>query len=113
MIAMRITIPLAGIPIDDHSAAGLISIAKFPPSNPAASRSRVVLVQFEVDGQIVQNVNRLTVERSRFELPSANRFHGGLVETERQRLENVHVGDVAALVDGALDDDDSGDARLA
>src|SRR5436853_7913172 len=105
MIARRMTTPLAGAPIEVQSAVILISIAKFPPSNPAASRSRVVLVQFEVDGQIVQNVNRLTVERSRFELPSANRFHGGLIEAERQRLENVHVGDVPALVDGALDDD--------
>src|SRR6185369_15827578 len=47
------------------------------------------------------------------ELPFSDCFDRGVVETERHRLEHLHVGHVTVFVDDALDDDDAGDARLA
>src|SRR5581483_10964818 len=52
-------------------------------------------------------------ERSRFEFPAFDCVDSGLVETERQRLQDLNVLHGAGLVDDALDDDDAGDARLA
>src|SRR5687768_8082956 len=76
-----------------------ISMTKFPPRRPAALRRAHLLIQFEVDGQIEDDVHRLSVERAGAELPPPDRVCGSLIETERQRLEDLHVRDVSVLVD--------------
>src|SRR5688500_14722531 len=90
-----------------------ISMTKFPPRRPAAFRRAHPLIQFEVDGEIENDVDRLPVERAGAELPPPDRVRRSLIETERQRLEDLHVRDVSVLVDDAFDDDDAGDPRLA
>src|SRR5881394_3712949 len=104
MMNMTITTALAPQDIDPKSACQLISMVQFPPKNGRLGRKSV---QFEVDGEIEEHVDRLPVQRSRPKFPALDRFHRGLIEAERQRLEDVHVGDVAGLVDGALHDDDA------
>src|SRR5207244_1345613 len=78
-----------------------------------ASPERVYLVQLEVDGEVEDDVDGLAVERAGLESPLPDRVSCRLVETESERLEHGHVGDLAVFVDDALDDDDAGDARLA
>src|SRR5687768_7784373 len=73
----------------------------------------MLLIELEVDCEIEDDVDRLPVERTGAELPLLDRVHSGLIESERKGLEDLHIADVAVLVDDALHDDDAGDARLA
>src|SRR5438876_6424238 len=111
MISMTITTAFAVVPIEVHSACGLISMIQFPPMSSGPRRK--ISVQFEVDGQVKDDIHGLAVERTRFEFPAFHGIDGGLIESERQRLEDLNVRNVPALVDDALDDDDAGDASLA
>src|SRR5688500_4618950 len=90
-----------------------ISMMCFPPVDPRPPANRIFLVQFEVDCEIEDDVHGRAVERARPELPAPDRVCRGLVETERQRLEHLHVRDISVLIDDALDDDDAGDAGFA
>src|SRR3954447_2186894 len=111
MMTITITMPLAAVDIETHNAPRLISMMQFPPNDVWAGRT--FLVQFEIDREIEDDVHRLPIQSTRLEFPAFDRIDRGLIETERQRLEDMDVGDVAILADRALDDDDSGDARLA
>src|SRR5947207_14157773 len=71
------------------------------------------LVQFEVHREVKDDIHRLAVQRAGFEFPTSDRVYRGLIESEGQRLEDLNVGDGAALIDDALYDDDAGNARLA
>src|SRR5947199_201232 len=73
--------------IELKSAPRLISMVQFPPKAAGATGRKSV--QFEVDGEVEEDVHRLPVERPRLEFPAPDRFHGRLVEAERQRLEHV------------------------
>src|SRR5215213_4585877 len=109
---MRMTTPLARGPIAFQSSTGFISMTD--SLHPFRSTPDPwFLVQLEIDGQVENDVDRLAVERAGPELPPFDRFRRGCVQAERQRLEDLHVGHVAVLVDDALNDDDAGDARLA
>src|SRR5713101_5626930 len=77
-----------------------------------AGRAGRSLIQFEINREVEDNVHRLPVESTRLEFPAFDCFDGGLIETERQRLEDMDFGDVAVFVDRALDDDDAGDTSL-
>src|SRR4051812_3712631 len=112
MIPIRMTTPLASAPIEFQSATGLISMTDIPPSIRRMP-DHVFLVQLEIHREVVEDVDGLAIQRPRPELPLPDCFDRSLVETERQRLEDVNVDDVAVLVDRALHDDDAGDARLA
>src|SRR5688500_14045056 len=83
------------------------SCAAGPPATP------VLLIQLEVDGEVEDDVDGLAVERTGFESPLLDRGSSGLIEAERQRLEDLDVADHTVLVDDALDDHDARDARLA
>src|SRR5438093_8692336 len=92
MINMRKTTLLAMLPIECHRAVGLISMMWFLHREVRRSAGpRVSLIQFEVDSQVEDDIDRLSVERSRFELPAPHCIDGSLIETERQRLEDLHV----------------------
>src|SRR5687768_17877167 len=56
-------------------------------SAPAPPASPVLLVQFEVDGEVEDEVDGLAVERTRLESPLLDCGRGGLIEAERQRLD--------------------------
>src|SRR5215210_3653286 len=114
MMTMLIPTVFPTQPIEFHSAAGDISMSCFPPAGPARTPAgSVVLVQFEVDGEIEDDIDWLAVERAGTELPATDCIRCGLIETERQRFEHLHVRDVSSLVDDAFDDDDARDAGLA
>src|SRR6267378_873882 len=110
MMIITITMPLAAFDIETHNAPRLISMMQFPPNDFRPGRT--FLIQFEIDREVEDNVHRLPIESTRFEFPASDCVDVGLIETERQRLEDMNVGDVAALADGALDDDDAGDTSL-
>src|SRR5437764_14924356 len=111
MMSMTTTTVLADQFIELKSAPRLISMVQFPPKAAGATGRKSV--QFEVDGEVEEDVHRLPIERPRFEFPAPDRFHRGLIESEGKRLEDMNVGHVAGLVDGPFDDDDAGDAGLA
>src|ERR1051326_4903032 len=69
-------------------------------------------LQPERHGQVVIHRNRLPVECSRCELPAFHGFERRIGETERQRLEDTRVGDVAVAVDDRFQHHDPFDARL-
>src|SRR5438067_1008608 len=71
------------------------------------------LLQTEVDCQIEDHGDGLSVERAGGEFPALDRVERGLIETHRQALEDAHVRHVAFLVDDGLEDDHPFDARLA
>src|SRR4051794_11508245 len=115
MMSMTTTTPWAIQDIDFQSTIGLISMTNFPPLRPGRGTGTPIfefLVQFELHREIEQNVDRLAVERAGPETPLSDCFDGRLVEAERQWFEHVHVDHFAGLVDGALQDDDAGDAGL-
>src|SRR3954465_15551109 len=110
MMIITITMPLAAVDIETHNAPRLISMMQFPPNDRRPGR--MFLIQFEIDREIEDDIDRLPVESTRLEFPAFDRIDGGLIETERQRLEDMNLGDVAGFVDRAFDDDDSGDTRF-
>src|SRR5207253_5773513 len=71
------------------------------------------LIQLEVDSQVEDDVDRLSVKRPGFEFPAFDRIDGRLIQAKRQRLQDLNVRHVAAFVDDAFDDHDAGDARFA
>src|SRR4051812_18431502 len=112
MMIMTMTMPLAAVDMETHNAPRLISMMQFPPNDLRPGRT-FLLIQFEIDGEIEDDIDRLPVESTRPEFPAFDRIDRGLIETERQRLEDMDVGHVAIAADRALDDDDAGDAGLA
>src|SRR3954447_10757451 len=111
MMIMTMTMPLAADDMETHNAPRLISMMQFPPNDLRPGRT--FLIQFEIDREVEDDVDRLPVESTRLEFPAFDRIDGGLIETERQRLENMDVGHVAGLADRALHDHDAGDTSLA
>src|SRR5258705_13038494 len=94
MTAMMTTTSSAGHDMDFSSAVKLMSITISLQLRPAGCAATLIfdfLVQFELHGEIEQNVDRLAVERAGLETPLSDCFDGRLVEAERQRLEHVHV----------------------
>src|SRR5688500_7856702 len=91
-------------PISAHRWPHDISIESSLLIPDPAMRGRFsdFLVQLEVDGEVEDDVDRLAVERARAEPPFLDCVRGGLVETERQRLEDLDVTHHTALVDDAL-----------
>src|ERR1051325_7473166 len=97
MMPITMTMPLAMGDIDTQSELRLISIKQFPPLTRPAAPDRF-LIQFEVDREVEDDVDRLSVERAGFEFPLFHRLRGGLIEPERQRLEGLPGAHVAVLV---------------
>src|SRR3954470_10479832 len=99
MMIITITMPLAAFDIETHNAPRLISMMQFPPNDLRPGRT--FLIQFEIDREVEDNVHRLPIQSTRLEFPASNCVDGGLIETERQRFENMNVGHVAILADRA------------
>jgi hypothetical protein len=70
-------------------------------------------LQTEVDRQIEDHGNRLSVERAGLEFPALHRFERRLIESHGESLQDARVRHVAARVDDRLEDDDPFDARLS
>src|SRR5215213_11483654 len=89
--ASTITTPRASQFIDDHMPImlKLVCICSMKTSPLLASS-----LDLESDGEVVDDGDRLAVERAGLELPLADRFHGGVVEPHRQRLEHAQIGHV-------------------
>src|SRR3954454_16465037 len=73
---------------------------------------RLFLIEPEVDGEIEQNVDLFSVQRAGLEFPLLHRVNGGLIEAERERLENGDVLHETVAPDDHLQDDDAADLRL-
>src|SRR5512142_244398 len=101
MIASTMTTPRATQFIDCHMPTRLNVLLI------ASMQLLLLLFETEIDCQVVNHGNGLPVEHSRLELPLLHGVDRRLVETERQRLEDADVGDVAAAVDDGLEDHDS------
>src|SRR6266576_3690919 len=84
--------------------------AMIPGSTRRRSRRR--RLELEVDGEVEEDVDRLSVESGRFEGPLLHGVNRRLVETERQRLEDPDILHRAVTTDERFDDDDPADARL-
>src|SRR5687768_8698209 len=68
------------------------------------------LLKPEIDGQVVNDRDWLTVECAGAKLPSLDGIERGLIEPHRQRFEDAGIGYIAVAVDDRLDDDNSFDA---
>src|SRR2546430_14606875 len=84
MMNMTTTTAMAPPDIDLKSPCKLISMVQFPPKKRPARAGRKS-VQFEIDREVEEHVDRLAVQRAWFELPAADGPHCRPIETGGER----------------------------
>src|ERR1700741_821347 len=100
--------------IDSHipMMLKLASIPSMACTSPLYVDAPRRLFEPEIDGEVVVDGDRVSVQRARFEFPEADGPEGFLVQPHWKRLEDTRFGHVALAVDDRFDDDDSLHARL-